>query len=704
MALDQRSSAILSHLVQADSYVPVKELVDKFNISRRTIYYDVEKINGWLKDNKLPLVSHVRTAGFYLDKSAAEAIPEMLGKLKAWQYEYTTKERRAWLAIYVMAREAPLFLENLMGKTRVSRNTTIEDLKCLKDELTRFQLQLDFDRRDGYIVRGEEEEKRKAIVFYLQHVISDKHWQVSGPVIPVFLSNGGDENAQGVWEFEKLMAIEKILAESEKELNIQFTDEFVQSLAFRLMLFARRLSRGKRVTIDPVEKEVLNESTAYQVAQRIAGKLAILFDINFPKDETLYITKHLLSSRIQFSEHSSIDMDDAHRLDEVVSKMVTDFQRYACVVFQDRVEMEKILLMHVKPAFYRVKYGLEVENNATEMIQRKYNDIFLITRKVIHHLEEAAGKEVNDNETALIAAHFGGWMRKTGAKPAIRKRALVVCTKGVGTSRLLQQQLEGLFSTIDIIGSVSLREYEQFDYDADFIFSTIPLDGKDKPVYVVSPILTDAEKENLLKQVNISMGTTTEQRTSVEALISIMKKHGRINDLESLKKELKQYLYQPAPMVMAAHKPSLCDLLQPQKIQFIDEVADWQEAIRIAAQPLLKEGSVTEKYIHAMIESIQKMGPYVVIAPKVAIPHARPEDGVNKLGMSLLKLSHGIPFSKAGTHDVNLVVVLAAIDGEAHLKALSQLSKMLSCSENIEQLIKAETPQVMLDFVNAYSV
>jgi len=93
-----------------------------------------------------------------------------------------------------------------------------------------------------------------------------------------------------------------------------------------------------------------------------------------------------------------------------------------------------------------------------------------------------------------------------------------------------------------------------------------------------------------------------------------------------------------------------------------------------------------------------------VIAPKVAIPHARPEDGVNKLSMSLLKLSKAVPFSEKSKHAIQIVIVLAAVDGETHLKALSQLSKMLSDKKNSNQILLANSPEEIFELVNAYSM
>ncbi|WP_251548895.1 BglG family transcription antiterminator [Neobacillus muris] len=703
MSLDQRSTAILSHMVKAQTYVSVRELTEKFHISRRTIYYDIEKINDWLKDNQLPMVKNVRSAGFILEDEARKHVPEKLGELPSWHYEYSAKERKAWLAIYLIARETPLFLENLMEKLRVSRNTTIEDLKALKTELERFELTLLFDRKDGYLILGEEDNKRKAIVYYLQHVLTDKNWQLFFSKIPFLLNVGANEDH--LFDYEKLKAVQRIIGESEQELNLQFTDEVLYNLSVRLLLFCKRAAQGKKITIDPIDKEILQAAKPFQAAKKISDKLSVLFELEFPEEEILYMTKHLLSSRIQFSKDLQLKSlnEDEQILTAVVSDMVADFQKYACVFFENRTEIESHLLLHIKPAYYRIQYGLEFESDMTETIKKEYHDIFLLTQKVIVHLEAVVGKQMNEHEIALIAMHFGGWMRKVGVKPAARKSALLVCTNGVGTSRLLMHQLEGLFSTVDLIGCVSLRDYERQQYQADFIISTIPLEEKDKPVFVVSPILTETEKESLLKKVIGHLETPPKQHYSMEALMEMIGRHAAIFDKEGLHQELKQYLCKPERPVQDIEKPPLASLLKEEAIQLKNHVTDWQEAIRTAAKPLLKNGFITEAYTQAMIENIEKMGPYIVISPSVAIPHARPEDGVHTLSMSMLKLEKAVPFSEKAGHDIHLVIVLAAVDGETHLKALSQLTTILSEEENIKEIIQAGSSKEIFQIVSRYS-
>ena len=75
-------------------------------------------------------------------------------------------------------------------------------------------------------------------------------------------------------------------------------------------------------------------------------------------------------------------------------------------------------------------------------------------------------------------------------------------------------------------------------------------------------------------------------------------------------------------------------------IQIIDSVIDWKESIKIAGNPLLQKNIITENYITAMIESIEKLGFYVILRENLAMPHARPEDGTLGTGVSLLKLNN----------------------------------------------------------------
>lgn len=145
----------------------------------------------------------------------------------------------------------------------------------------------------------------------------------------------------------------------------------------------------------------------------------------------------------------------------------------------------------------------------------------------------------------------------------------------------------------------------------------------------------------------------------------------------------------------------LADLLTEDMIQIEEKASDWKSAIRLASIPLLRKKVIEERYIAAMINSVKDLGPYIVLAPKLAVPHARPEDGVNEIGMSLLKLNQPVSFKKGDSDkDVNIIIVIAAIDNTLHLKALSELSHILEDEDNIEKLIETQSISNVVDFFN----
>ncbi|VBB05725.1 phosphotransferase system eiib component type 2/3 [Lucifera butyrica] len=699
--LDKRSNAILQHIVNAASYVPTEEIAEKLNISKRSLYYDIKRINGWLKYHKLTGIRHIQSAGLYLEENTKRELPKLFQQVNPWQYEYSAKERKAWLAIHILTRSRNVSLQDLIDAIRVSRNTAMNDLKGLREEVTRrFQLNTAYSKRTGYIMAGSETDRRKALNVYMSQVIEGKGWQYF--IDRMAQVERSDEGEVSLFSQQNLAEIKKAIVSCEDRLGVQFTDEVLQQFNLQIILFLRRLQLGGRVRIAPAEQMMLRRTREHRAAEEICARLTEVFQSEIPSEEVDYLTTYVLSAKVNYINVDLFQEEIPHWRD-IIRRMIDDFQRYACVQFYDWAGLENSLLMHLKPAYYRIKYGLCLENPLKEPICKKYGDIFLLTKKVIHYLEESAGQPVNDDEAAYVAMHFGAWMRREGIRPAARKKVLLVCANGVGTSSILQSQLEGLFSNVDILRTVSVREFLQYEEEADFIVSTLPLSGSKKPVFVVSPILSDTETENLLKKVNALFRLPQKQAVSVNGLLEIIGRHAVIREPDQLMQELKEYLYKPDLRPQGDTRPMLSDLITKDKIQMLDKVKDWEDAIATAARPLLQCGYIKEAYIKAMIDNIKKLGPYVVMSPRVAIPHARPDDGVNQVSMSLLILKEGVAFSAAGEERVQILIILAAIDNETHLKALAQLSGLLMEEENVDKLVQAADVGEIVDLIARYS-
>ncbi len=215
--------------------------------------------------------------------------------------------------------------------------------------------------------------------------------------------------------------------------------------------------------------------------------------------------------------------------------------------------------------------------------------------------------------------------------------------------------------------------------------------------------MTPNEKHSLVNEVYQLLFGIKYQDLSLKDLIQTIGKFADIFDENGLKQALGQITFYKQVEVYNKRQLVLKDLLQPETIQVMEGLTDWKEAVKAAAKPLLLKGIIEPSYIDAMIENIVTLGPYVVIGPEVAIPHARPEKGVNQVGMSFLKLNKPVNFLNNDEYPVRLLFCIAAIDNTTHLKALSQLTTLLNEKNNLERLKELESIEEMIALFGQYS-
>lgn len=117
----------------------------------------------------------------------------------------------------------------------------------------------------------------------------------------------------------------------------------------------------------------------------------------------------------------------------------------------------------------------------------------------------------------------------------------------------------------------------------------------------------------------------------------------------------------------------------------------WQDAVKQSGQLLLEIDAIEERYIDAMINKVVELGNYIVIAPGIAMPHARPEDGAKKTAITLMTLKEGVSFGHEKNDPVTLIVGLSAIDNKLHLEALASLMELLGNDEKLQLILNSKS-------------
>jgi len=141
------------------------------------------------------------------------------------------------------------------------------------------------------------------------------------------------------------------------------------------------------------------------------------------------------------------------------------------------------------------------------------------------------------------------------------------------------------------------------------------------------------------------------------------------------------------------------NLLTEEVVDVNIKANNWEEAVIEAGKLLLKNEKIEERYIEAMIKTVKEMGPYIVMAPGIAMPHGRPDSGVLELGVSVISLENGINFSSSEFDPVKLIFAICAKENKSHIELLQDLSYILDDDDLLKEVEKCTSKKDLLDII-----
>lgn len=360
------------------------------------------------------------------------------------------------------------------------------------------------------------------------------------------------------------------------------------------------------------------------MSERVEGSLALDSDV---KDEASEISEHLISSLQKIHYFDSEDMKD----------------------------IIHSLTVHMRAAIYRCKNHIHIRNELNEQVRFTISVMYEFTKKELGIFEKKYGFSFDQNEISYIALYLAS-IFETGVQDSLKVSIMIVCTFGLATSSILKSRMYQIFGDCTIVGPYSIEEAKKYleSNTVDLIISTNYLDVDTSNIIYINP---------LLKQNDIEMIRTRLFQESFMKMCSLF-----FNQKEDVSNE---YHY-------------LSEYIPKENVSMYTEKISWEDAIRKAATPLVKNKDIEEKYVTAMINAVNDFGTYMVVTPKVAYVHAGKEDGVHRNCVSLLVLDHEISFGSFNTKPVVAIVVLGICDKEE--SQMLNIANILDAPGNIELL------------------
>lgn len=678
MNLNKRNKKMFKFLIESPNMTS-KELGLKLNLTKRQITYGINKINFWLTKNNYPEIKRLKNGQFILSSSHYEMFK--ITEYKDYTtYIFSEKERRL-LIIYMLLSQFDLSLFHFTSALRVSNVTIINDMKKVQEYIRPYHLEVVYFRKSGYFMEGDEWEKRNLLQYVTEYI----YHNCDGIAL---LEEFSTDSKESIHYFRKK------LTEIEYYLDIRFTDEKIELMPFIFIVIFNRVSRKHYINFDyQIQFNELSGTKEYAAAQLLLKKFN-----SFPERERLYITLHILSANI-FSENNQ-NKTELPDFKKGIEEMLINFENLAFIKFKNKSYLVNKLMMHLKPAYYRIKYNLSSYEHPVLKLDEENLKLDLLVKNSLKPLEEILKVEVPDSERLYITLFIGGHLIAMNQSIPLKKNAIVICGNGVVISKLLKNTLSQLFPEFSFFKTMTIREFQNSSNpEIEVVFTPEPINfDTTVHVFVVKPILSKLDKWHLRQRVLKSIYGYKLDDFSEEKLLMIIKQYARVLDEEKLMKELTHYLkYDDATKYLEPNYSSqnLPDILQPGNITIVKNVTDWKEAIEIAARPLINDKVIQSSYVEKMIKSHDYQHPYMILGESIAIPHAESVYGVNTLGISLLIIKDGVNFSK--DKKIFFVFVLALTSTEEHITAIHQLTEISMNKCFLKELLKQKDTQLVWD-------
>lgn len=687
--MKERTQKILVKLLTATNYLLTKDLSKEFQISERTLRNELMEINLYLEEKQLPEVKNTRGKGLKLhltDPSKGQLL-KMIDRETESEY-YTPEERFLALLFDIADTSFRTVLYEKEEVFQVSKSTLDEDMRKLRKFVKRYGISVVSLAKQGMLLQGDERSIRTMLYDVVNQFTDVDHLiECKDPESGTSFSERSVFQAMPIRLFTQ---IGEIYENVFRKTRLQIDQVYRNQVILFTSIWVCRLRSEKTVSESIKTRTSIKEGLVRTFVNEICMRLNVPASIN----ELNYIA-FILESFNPKDMHNSFEWVMA-QLSAI--KLIDHVESETGIPFSlEEEDLHEGLYKHITGLLSRARNDIQVFNPLKDTIKETYPEIYRAVEIFSSEIEEYTKKRLSEDEIGFLTIYFSTSESRMKQDRQSVFQAVVVCNHGISTGKLLAANLTGQFN-IEIVAVLSTLDLEFIEkLDIDLIFSTIPIDYPQKPVLVLTPILRHRDKHEIkffLEKHQDKRRIVKDETNSTALVQQILRIIGVSGG------EVTPEIYREVETAFNEHhltinkreiKPMLQDILKDSDILLQKDCKDWKEAIIEVAQPLLNEQVIERDYIKAMIQSVEEFGPYIVIGKHIALAHARPENGVNALGVSVMTLEKPVEFGNTDNDPVKIIFCLAAVDSYSHLNIMKNLIELINDEERLDTLILADT-------------
>lgn len=498
--LDKKSYDLLSYLIRLKEAETVMAISAALGQSRRKIYYHLDKINEALPSHVAQIVSYPRV-GILLNSEQKAACQQLLNEVTDYHYVMKGDERRSLSAIYIAVATERVTLDKLMMINDVSRNTILNDLAELREELSSCnnKIQLHATKAKGYYFDCHP----MALIQYLYKVLAGVYQGGNSSFIELFDHKLSEtQGLSAYFSKEVLDYFHEYLFLSQaslgKTINIQDSQFMLQILPFILLSYRNMQLHSETKTALKRDFNLIWKRKEYQIAKALASELYHNFKLHLDDIEVGMVAMLMLSFRKDQDHH--VESQDYEQMRATIGDFIAQLELRYQLHFTHKKDLLRQLTRHCKALVYRKAYGIFSINPLTDHIKEKYEELFAMAQSCAVILEQAWQIRLTDDDVAYLTIHLGGELRHSHADWD-KTKLVIVSDDGIGIQKLLLKQCQRYLPNCQIEAVFTTEQYQSvFDLmSVDIVVSTTDALEALVPVLIVNPILSDDDIIRLIR-------------------------------------------------------------------------------------------------------------------------------------------------------------------------------------------------------------
>ena len=629
--MNARQIFLLEYLLKQNEYLSATQLSEKYGVSTKTVYQDIDKINHFLEEGALnSRIIKVPRKGIKLsaDEERKRVHAFLLeNKFESGVENYSPEYRESEIIKRLFINQDKLDIYEFAEEMFVTESTVHRDIDKLENNLGEFDLKIRI-KHDCFYVDGDEWSIRKALYSYItqnQTIRSEKG-------LEGFFTKGDVEKCRE--------AIDRL----SQKYHHQFSDDYSWLLLTECLVFKKRTVQKNYLT--KRTSNLINDFSHLEVYFFSGELLENIIDKPF-SEISPYEIEAMAYSLLAYG-FSIQSADYIQNIEEQVNELIGKVSSLLSLDLTKDKHLKLMLSNHISKMIFRLRNQIYITNPAIEEIKKQYSSLFNVIWIAIRDLGKYYEINIPNEELAFIVIHFQLAIEKI-LKPL---NVVVICQNGIATSELIMSKLHKIFDADAKITNISVREIDFYDLsNIDLIISTISLPDITIPVIEVSPILTKGEIESIRSFYTDHMTDNyTLMRTSLD---------GRKFNMESL-----QTLIKTPKLVHASVK---------NKKECIEKMID--------------ECDLSNRRIQGFKESIlerETLGSTSVYTG-VALPHCDPRF-VNQSELIFMTLDKPINWGK---NNVKLIILIAVAENDIPIfkDSLIALYSVIENQELMNELV-----------------